>query len=275
MTGGLILKRIKLWKEDRIPFFSCEYDGEENIDTSSITPYTINDDKVHPCVIVVPGGGYTHRAQHEGEPIALWLNDRGISAFVVDYRVEPYCYPAPIVDIKRAIKFVRYNSKKFMINPDKIGIMGFSAGAHAACCAAEFYDENEYPPADEIDNVSARPNICVFCYPVITMKDEFCHAGSKERILKNNSLLEKKLSCEENIRDDMPPVFLWHTFEDKSVPVRNSLEMAISLKEKEIPFELHIYPNGRHGLGMTKCVNIEGTNKWVDALENWLKRNGF
>ena len=104
------------------------------------------------------------------------------------------------------------------------------------------------------------------------MKDEFCHQGSKDRVTGGKAELIKKLSCEDNVREDMPPVFMWHTFEDMSVPVRNSLEMALSLKEKNVPFELHIYPNGRHGLGIIKCVDIEGTNKWTECFENWLKR---
>ncbi len=268
-------EKIKLWKDTETPFFNKDFNTNDNINTSTITPFLLNDKKIHPCIIIVPGGGYTHRAEHEGAPIAKWLNERGINSFVANYRVEPYSYPAPIIDVKRAIKFIRFHSEKFMIDPNKIGIMGFSAGAHIACCSAEYYDDEEYSPRDAVDKTSARPDLCVLCYPVISMKDEFCHMGSKERIAKNNPKLEKKLSCEDNIREDMPPVFIWHTFEDKSVPVRNSLEMAIALKEKEIPFELHIYPNGRHGLGMTKCVDIDGTNKWPDSFENWLKRNGF
>ena len=266
------MKKIKLWENNEIPFYKKEYDVGENLGTSAITPYIINDGKSHPCMVIVPGGGYTHRAEHEGEPIAKWLNNRGINAFVVDYRVEPYSYPAPVVDIKRGIKYRRFYSKKFNILPDKIGVMGFSAGAHATCLAVEYYDENEYTPTDEIDKVSSRPNACVLCYPVITMNDEFCHTGSKERISANNPALYEKLSCEKNVRDDMPPVFMWHTFEDMSVPVRNSLEMSLALKNKSIPFELHIYPSGRHGLGIVKCADVEGTNKWTDAFENWLKR---
>ncbi len=267
------MKKIKLWSDNEIPFYDEKFLTEENKETSVITPYLIDDNKVHPCMVIIPGGGYTHRAEHEGGPIAKWLNERGINAFVVDYRIEPYTYPAPVVDAKRAVKYVRYYADKFNIDPNKIGIMGFSAGAHLACCATEFFDENEYNPKDEIDKVSAKPNACVLCYPVITMKDEFCHVGSKERITGGNKELEKKLSCEDNVREDMPPVFIWHTVEDKSVPVRNSLEMALSLKEKEVPFEMHIYPNGRHGLGIVKCVDVEGTNKWTEAFENWLKRN--
>jgi len=266
------MNKIKLWENDKIPFFNEEYHKGENLNTPAITPYIINDGKIHSCVTVVPGGGYTHRAEHEGEPVAKWLNERDISAFVVDYRIEPYSYPAPVIDVKRAIKYVRFNSGKFNINPEKIGIMGFSAGAHAACAATEYFDEQEYEPTDETDKISAKPNACILCYPVISMSDEFCHQGSKERITGGDSSLYKKLSCEKNVREDMPPVFMWHTFEDMSVPVRNSLEMALALKEKNVPFELHIYPKGRHGLGIVKCADVEGTNKWTECFENWLKR---
>lgn len=266
-----MIKKINLW-DGEIPFFNEEYNTVENLNAPVITAYTIDDEKPHPCVVIVPGGGYTHRAEHEGEPIAKWLNERGISAFVVNYRVEPYSYPAPVVDVKRALKYVRFYSDKFNINPDKIGIMGFSAGAHVACLATEYFDEEEFPPIDEIDKTSAKPAACILCYPVITMSDEFCHQGSKERIACENSALYEKLSCEKHVRDDMPPVFIWHTFEDKSVPVRNSLEMALALNNKGIPFELHIYPKGRHGLGIVKCADVEGTNKWTESFENWLER---
>ncbi len=266
------MEKINLWENGEIPFFNEKYNIGENLTAPVITPYIIDDGKIHSCVIIVPGGGYTHRAEHEGAPIAKWLNARNISAFVVDYRIEPYSYPAPVVDVKRAVKYVRFHYEKFNINPEKIGIMGFSAGAHAACLATEYSDEQEYSPKDETDKTSAKPNACILCYPVITMNDEFCHKGSKERISGENPGLYKKLSCEKNVRGDMPPVFMWHTFEDKSVPVRNSLEMALALKEKNVPFELHIYPDGRHGLGIVKCADIEGTNKWTESFENWLKR---
>ena len=269
------MEKIKLWQNDKIPFFSKTLNTQNNTNTPYITPFIINDKKKRPAMIIIPGGGYTHRAEHEGAPIAKWLNDRGINSFVVDYRVAPYSYPVPLIDVKRAVKYVRFHAEKFMIHPDKIGIMGFSAGAHTACCAAEYFDDMEYEPEDDIDKTSGKLNLCVLCYPVITMKEEFCHIGSKERITGGNKELEKKLSCEDNVRSDMPPTFIWHTFEDKSVPVRNSLELAVSLKEKEVPFELHIYPEGRHGLGITKCTDIEGVNKWTESFENWLNRNNF
>lgn len=266
------MEKINLWEKGHIPFFNEKYSLAENIDTSSITPYIINDGKKHSCVIIVPGGGYTHRADHEGAPAAKWLNERNISAFVVNYRVYPYTYPAPIADVKRAVKYVRFYSEKFDIIPDKIGLMGFSAGAHAACIAAEYYDECDYSPADNIDAANGRPDVCILCYPVITMFGDYLHKGSREQLIGDNPSLFEKLSCEKNVRSDMPPVFMWHTFEDKSVPVYNSLKMALALKEKEIPFELHVYPNGRHGIGIVKCTDVEGTNKWTKCFENWLER---
>lgn len=268
------MEKIRLWK-GKPPFFNEDFQNDENREAPCVTPYIVNDGSVHPCIVVVPGGGYSHRALHEGEPIARWLNDKGINAFVVDYRVEPYMYPAPVIDVKRAVRYVRFYAERFAVDPERIGIIGFSAGAHAACCASLYFEDFEYDEKDDIDMICARPDICALCYPVITFKDGFCHEGSRERLIGRDRSLISKLSCEENVSENMPPVFMWHTFEDQSVPVRNSLEMALALKKHEVPFELHIFPNGRHGLGMERCVDIEGVNKWPDLFLNWLRRMNF
>lgn len=270
------LKKINLW-ESNPPLFDEKYNAanESNIGTPSITPYIINDEKKHPVVLVIPGGGYTHRADHEGEPTALWLNRQGINAFVFNYRVEPYMYPVQLIDVQRAVKFIKFNADKFNIISDKVGVMGFSAGAHIACMLSEYFDEIFYENKDEIDALDARPDICVLCYPVITMNAQFAHEGSVKRLIGEKKELISKLSGEMNVREDMPPVFLWHTAEDKSVPVRNSIEMAMALKQKEVPFELHIFPDGRHGTSIVKCVGIKGTEKWPDILMDWLERMNF
>lgn len=268
------MERIKLWETDS-PYFNEELQTEANEGTSTITPYIINDGKKHKAIIICPGGGYKHRAVHEGEGTALWLNERGINAFVVDYKVFPYRHPVPFADVKRAVRYVRHFADKFNVDKDGIGIMGFSAGAHVACCVTEYYDKFETDVLDDIDSESARPDICVLCYPVISLNSEYCHEGSKERLTDNDEELSRILSCEEHVRDDMPPVFMWHTVEDKSVPLRNSLEMAKALKEKNIPFEYHVFPYGRHGSSIVKCKDIEGTKNWPELFYSWLKRQGF
>lgn len=266
-------KKIKLW-ENEIPYYNENFQNEHNEGTATIDAYVVDDGKKHSAVVICPGGGYNHRAKHEGEGIANWLNALGISAFVVNYRVSPYTHPVELIDAKRAIRYVRFNADKFNIYEDKIGIMGFSAGAHLAGCVAEHYDEFDSGLTnDEIDKVNARPNMLCLCYPVVTLCESYGHKGSREFLLEDNTELILNLSLEKNVREDMPPTFIWHTFEDKSVPVINSLEMGKALKDKNIPFELHIFPEGKHGLGLAE--DIDGANQWPEMFVNWLARIDF
>lgn len=263
---------IKLWDKD-IPLYESKKTNEHNENCPTMDSYIINDGKVHSCMIICPGGGYDHRAQHEGEPVALRLNEIGINAFVLNYRVAPYTFPVPLADAKRAVRYVRYHADKFNTDPNKIGIMGFSAGGHLACIEAEYYDKFELDAVDEIDKVSARPNLLGLCYPVITAGKEISHHGSVEHLLGNKDEYTEDMSCEENLREDMPPVFMWHAFNDGSVDCRNSLVMFANLKIKGIVSELHIFPDGKHGKGLAD--DYEGTNQWFSLYANWLKRNDF
>jgi len=267
------MEYINLWK-NKIPFFNEEFQTEENINCPSISPFIIDDNNKHSCIIIFPGGGYNHRAEQKGEKVAKWLNCIGINAFVLNYRVFPYKYPANFVDAKRAIKFVRYNCQKFNIFNNKIGVMGFSAGGHLACTVTQHYDKTEdYDINDDINSVSARPDICVLCYPVISFNKKIRHEGSALNFIDNVDSVADKFSCEKNVNSDMPPVFIWHTVEDKSVNVINSIELSKALKEKNIPFEMHIFPNGRHGLGLAE--DTAGTSQWRALFENWIKEQKF
>ncbi len=263
--------KINLW--DIPPMYNKDFDNEENVGCPSMDSYIINDGNKHSCFIICPGGGYSHRADHEGGNIAEELNKIGISAFVLNYRVAPYHHPVELMDAKRALRYVRYHADKFNIDPDRIGIMGFSAGGHLACIEAEYYDSFEQEPVDEIDRVSAKPDLLVLCYSVITAGSEISHSRSIDCLLGEDKSLITAMSCEQNVRGDMPPVFIWHTFADASVDCRNSLVMAASLKEKNIPCELHLFPEGKHGSDL--AADIEGTSQWFSLFVNWLKRNDF
>lgn len=239
----------------------------------SITPYLLSGEQ-NSCVIVCPGGGYEYRADHEGEPIAQMLNDNGISAFVLNYRVAPYHHPVELMDAKRAIRYVRFHAKRFGIDPEKIGILGFSAGGHLTTTALEHFDYG-CDDGDEIDRVSSRPDAGVLCYAVISLVN-CTHIGSRMKLLgayDNHSVLPAELSGELSVRDDMPPVFLWHTAADTCVPVQNSLNMALALQQKKIPYELHIFPDGEHGLGLAQ--QMPGADQWPALLAKWLHRIGF
>lgn len=268
------MENIYLWDKD-IPYYNSEFENEHNFNAPSITPFIIDDGKKHPCLLVCPGGGYTHRADHEGEGTAVWLNKHGINAFVLNYRVAPYKHPVPLTDAKRAMRYIKYNADKFNIDSDKVGIIGFSAGAHIAACVSEYFDEFDSKLNDEIDEVDAKPDVCVLCYPVISLSEYYAHKGSAMYLTGDDKALAEKLSCEKNVREDMPPVFIWHTFEDASVPVLNSIRMAEALSEKNIDTELHLFQNGRHGSSIVKARDIKGTNIWPELLKKWLIRKGY
>ncbi len=259
---------INIWDKEVIGF-------EEKIGQKkpNLTSYLIGSNKLIPAIIICPGGAYTHKAQHEGEPIAQWLNTIGVNAFVLDYRVAPYKHPYPMLDIQRAIRYIRYNSKKFNIDPNRIGVLGFSAGGHLAGISAVHFDFGK-GDGDEIDKVSCRPDMAILCYSVIST-GKYKHEGSIKNLL-GEDISEELLdfmSIEKQVKENTPPMFLWHTAEDKAVPMENSLYLAKALKEKEIDFELHIFPKGRHGLGLLDEVPY--VTRWAKLCEEWLKVKKF
>lgn len=225
------------------------------------------------AIIICPGGGYGFKAEHEGAPVAEWLNSLGIHAFVLDYRVHPYRHPAPLLDAQRAIRLVRSQARAWNVRPDRVGILGFSAGGHLASTAGTRYDLGVPHAADPIDRESCRPDAMVLCYPVITM-GETGHPGSRENLLGPDAdpQLIEALSNERHVTEDTPPAFLWHTAED-DVKVENSLQFALSLSRKAIPFDLHVYDKGPHGLGLAKSDPYVGG--WTAQCGKWLKKLGF
>ncbi|MCD8091157.1 MAG: alpha/beta hydrolase [Clostridiales bacterium] len=232
-----------------------------------IKPFLINDNKLHPAIIIVPGGGYNHLSNHEGDNVAERLNRLGISCFVITY---DFMFPGSLRDIKKAVRQVRKNAEKYSVDPGHVGVMGFSAGAHLAGLCAEHFDRFE--AEGENTEISARPDICCLCYPVVTLSKSYGHMGSRITLNGRDDLAEV-LSLEESVRSDMPPVFIWHTFEDKSVPVENSLEMAKALKSVGVECELHVFQHGRHGSDLAE--NIPGTKSWVPLFADFLERQGF
>ncbi|MEK9197399.1 alpha/beta hydrolase [Ureibacillus sp. 179-F W5.1 NHS] len=247
----------------------------ENIeDVPTLIPYLVEHSVSRGAIIICPGGSYQRRANHEGEPVAKWLNKLGISAFVLNYRVAPYKHPVPLADIQRAIRFVRFYSKEWNLDKQKIAILGFSAGGHLVASASTLSSFHAYPPIDKIDQESSRPNFAILCYPVISFLKHF-HEGSLHNLLGENPTdeLRAQLSHELNVSPHTPPTFLWHTADDGTVPVENSLLYAAALSKWNIPYEMHIFPNGRHGLGLAEKDEIVG--QWKNLCENWLFRQGF
>lgn len=262
---------MKLWENTQE---TPGYEPVEGAFLPEITPYLIQDGIVRGAVLVFPGGGYGRRADHEGEPVALWLNSIGLSAFVVHYRVAPYRHPYPLLDAKRAIRLVRHRATEWNIDPKRIGILGFSAGGHLAATASTHFDEGSQGAADPVERESSRPDVSVLCYPVISFK-EFTHEGSVSNLLGEQppEELRSELSGELAVKPNTPPAFLWHTADDSAVPVENSLMYAGALSKHHIPFALHVFPHGRHGLGLAE--EASDVSRWTSLCEQWFKTIGL
>lgn len=256
-----------------IPLWGTDVVFEQG-ETPRITPYLLKGDKPLAAVIVLPGGGYGMRADHEGRPVAEWLNDIGLHAFVLDYRVAPNKHPLPLSDAKRAIRLVRSRAAEFGVDPARIGILGFSAGGHLASTAGTHYDAGDQSHADPVERVSSRPDVMVLCYPVISF-GEHRHHGSMVNLIGEDAPEELRdlLSSELQVTEDTPPAFLWHTADDGAVPVQNSLMFTQALTSNGVPCELHVYESGHHGLGL--AYDHPEAHTWSLCCANWLKRRGF
>lgn len=263
---------IPLWPEQQVPYQMDEDSAVPYMEAYLVDPSSSSSPVG--AVIVLPGGGYAKLADHEGEPIARWLNSIGISAFVLKYRVHPYQHPAPLSDVQRAIRHVRTYAATYAIDPDRIGILGFSAGGHLASTAGTHYDEGRLDDADPIERVSCRPDLMILCYPVISFS-EYRHQGSMRNLIGEDApeTLKQYLSNELQVNEKTPPTFLWHTSDDPGVPVENSLLFASALSRYKVPFELHTYESGRHGLGL--ALEHPEAHTWSRLCELWLRRRGF
>jgi len=258
---------------DAIPLWPASHPAAGGADPPRLTPFPLPG-AARAAVVVCPGGGYGRRAPHEGEPVARWLNGLGIAAFVLDYRVAPHRHPGPLEDAQRAIRTVRAGAERWRVDPARVGILGFSAGGHLAATAATRFDEGDPAAPDPLDRPSARPDLAVLCYPVVTF-GAHRHEGSMTNLLGADPPAEARaaLSAERQVGARTPPTFLWHTAEDAAVPVQNSLLQAGALAEQGIPFELHVFPRGRHGLGLAADDPVVGA--WPGLCAAWLREQGF
>jgi acetyl esterase/lipase len=252
--------------------------GSEEIDKPTLTAYPAKGPGAVPtAVIVCPGGGYQHLAiVKEGSDIAVWLNHLGISAFVLKYRLGPkYHHPAELTDAQRAIRYVRAHAADYNIKPDRIGIWGFSAGGHLASSAGTHFDDGNKSASDVLDQQSSRPDFMILAYPVITLHDPLAHVGSRVNLLGKtpDPALVDQLSNETQVTAKTPPTFLFHTTEDKTVPVENSIMFYSALRKAGVPAELHIYLKGAHGVGLAPFDPILRT--WPERLADWMKVQGL
>jgi acetyl esterase/lipase len=252
--------------------------GKEDTDQPSLTIYPATGiQKVPTAVVVCPGGGYSHLSfEKEGTNIAEWLNGYGISAFVLKYRLGPkYHHPIELGDAQRAIRYVRLHAAEYGYDPNRIGIWGFSAGGHLASSTGTHFDAGMPDARDSIDRQSSRPDFMILAYPVITFTEPYLHRGSRDFLLgiHPDPALIDLLSNEKHVTKDTPPTFLFHTSEDKTVPVENSVYFYLALQKAGVPAEMHIYEKGSHGVGLAQSDPI--LKSWPDHLADWLKVQGL
>jgi len=253
--------------------------GTSANDIPTITAYLPDPAKATGAAMVIcPGGGYVHLAPHEGNDYALWLNQHGVTCFVLKYRLgsNGYRHPAMLQDAARAVRWVRAHADEFHVDPHRVGIMGSSAGGHLAATLLTHFDAGNPKAADAIDRESSRPDLGVLCYAVITL-GEFTHQGSRDNLLgpKAPRKLIKELSNELHVTTNTPPCFLWTTFADKAVPMENTLMFAEALRKHHVPFALHIYEQGAHGMGLKDKPPFEHPHPWAADCLYWLRERNY
>lgn len=229
------------------------------------------------AIIICPGGSYAKTSDREAEPIALELLSMDCAVCILRYSCAPRRFPKALCELAQSVLFLKENAERFNIDEGKILVMGFSAGGHLAACLGIIPDELAKLGYDE---KLIRPAGMILCYPVIT-SGRYWHQGSFENLL-GDELMERSsaFSLEKRVNDKTPKAFIWQTFADRTVPVQNSLLLAEALSENAIPFELHVYPKGKHGLGLGTKISAKNetyvekdVQSWVFLLKRWLEDN--
>ncbi len=267
---------FRLWTED-----APDALGKEDKDIPTLTPYWPAPEKATGAVVIVfPGGGYNVLAAHEGEPFAKWLNSQGIAAFVLKYRLYKGGYKLPSIfkDAQRAIRTVRTRAKEWQIDPARIGVIGSSAGGHLAAVLSTQFDAGKPGDADAIEQASSRPDFTILCYGFILFdKKTMTDPARREAALGSGASDEQGyfFAPARNVRADSPPCFVWQTVEDDKVTVDNALTFADALRVAKVPYDLHLYERGRHGIGLgTKETDPEKMHPWTRACVDWMKQRG-
>lgn len=239
----------------------------------AITHHAPKNQRSDAAIVIYSGGGYSHRAPHEGHGYAKFLADLGIHAFVVTYRVAPAVFPDELLDARRGIRFVRANAERFGIDKNKIAVMGSSAGGHLAALASTYLDPIEGEGVDEIDREDFKPNLQILCYAVLSSDEAIYHGGSYMNLLGDRFPERQKFDPELLVADTTPPAFIWHTATDPGVNVINSYRYAAALRKYNIPCEMHIFPIGPHGMGL--APQNPHVAQWAGLLKNFLILLGY
>lgn len=288
LVCGLTLQAevIRLWEGD-----APGAKGKEDKDIPTLTIY--RPDKPNGAsVVLTPGGGYHAVSEYEGTGNALYLNQFGITAFVLKYRIAPdYQHPCMLQDAQRAIRLVRYHAKEWGLDPSRVGVMGGSAGGHMACMAAVHGEPAQDKVLDPIDRLSSRPDVAILCYAVITMMGnefvpgQFADMESKDCLLgtEPSEGLCVYMSGEKMVSKNTPPCFVWNTLGDDDVAVENALDFVYALRKNAVPFALHVYEKGGHGHAPIQWERVNDKpvlkdvepHPWAKDLVEWLKIRKF
>lgn len=258
-----------------------EYHGKDAQFRPDLRTYILDrgllEERPRPAVLIVPGGAYQHYGIGEQECVAMQFAGAGYHSFILRYSIAPNRYPQPLLDLSRALCIIREHAEEWSVDPDKIAVLGFSAGGHLTALFGTQWncDFLRIPGMKSLDN---RPNAMVLCYPVITSDEQHTHLLSMQNLLGEHPTaeLKKNVSPELLVSQATPPAFIWHTVSDPHVPVENSLLMASALQKEHIPFEMHLYPDGPHGMSI---ANEDGAGSdadahvasWVPLCLDWLK----
>lgn len=253
--------------------------GKADKDIPTLTPFWPDPAKATGAALVIcPGGGYGGLAPHEGADYARFVSEHGIAGFVLKYRLGPagYRHPAMLQDAARAVRTVRGRAGEWKLDAKRVGIMGSSAGGHLAATLMTHFDSGQPDAADPVDRQSSRPALGILCYPVITL-GEYAHQGSKVNLLGTNPPPElvRLLSNELQVTTNTPPCFIWTTFEDKTVPMENTMLFAGALRKNHVPFDLHVYQKGGHGMGLKDKPPFANPHPWAGDCLFWLRQQGF
>lgn len=270
----MIHRVIDIWKD-------YDYEGELGDGfRPRLHTYLLDGENYRPGVVICPGGGYGGTSAREGEPVALRFAAAGFHAFVLHYSVAPRRFPLALLDLSRSLAIIRENREAWRVQDGKAAICGFSAGGHLAAGLGVHWHRSYLSGRQAIPPGSNRPDGLVLCYPVIST-GEFRHKGSFRNLLGEDPSPEdlEHLSLEHHVSEKTPPAFLWHTGGDRGVPLENSILFAQALRKQGIPFDLHIYQHGPHGLSLANEETDPGNlgsfprvQGWIDLSISWLNR---
>ena len=252
--------RIPLWEKNRAAYGDFE---------PMLELHLLDSSEPADMVLVLPGGGYAMRADHEGAPVAQRFNALGFHAAVLHYRVAPRRYPDALADTLRAVQMLRLIGTN--IGADKVAVLGFSAGGHLAACAGTLADDIEIVANDDADTFAARADALILCYPVIS-SGEYAHCGSFDNLAGDDAGLRDYLSAEKRVDAATPPTFLWHTAMDDAVPMQNSFLFAEAMRRHGRKVELHLFPEGGHGIGLAEGFSAKA---WPELAADFLTRMMF